>query len=60
MSVKGSTNTYAERLFTQNGPGAALAGNSSAGTAALLSKQSSTYPLPSLDPANFPATGVTG
>jgi len=59
MAFKGSTGTYWERLFAQNGAGNSLAGNSGAGTATLLSKQSSTYPLPVLDAGYFaPHYGV--
>jgi hypothetical protein len=60
VAVKGGTNTFGELLFAQNGAGNALAGNASAGTAALLSKQSSTYPLPRYAAANFQAAGATG
>jgi len=60
MAFKGSTGTYWERLFAQNGNGNSLAGNSGAGTATLLSKQSSTYPLPVLDAGYFqPHYGVS-
>jgi hypothetical protein len=59
MALKGFTQTYGELLFAQNGAGNALLGNASAGTATLLSKQSSTYPLPSLDAGYFsPHYGV--
>lgn len=46
-------------LFCQNGAGSPLVGNAGAGTATLLSKQSTTYPLPSLDAGYFaPGSGT--
>ena len=53
MALKGSTGTYGELLFAQNGAGAANTGTTAAGTATLISKQSAAYPLPSLDAGFF-------
>ena len=59
MALKGYTNTYSELLFAQNGSGNANTGTTAAGTATLLSKQSTTYPLPVLDAGYFaPSYGV--
>lgn len=56
MALKGSTGTYGELLFAQNGPGTACTGTTSAGSLLLASKASTTYPLPALEAGYFAAS----